>query len=146
MKTENIRKAQSGTEFIAYVAITMFALTVLTAAISAQQQQVQQVEGSQQAEEAVALMKENLHLAVTNQEGYERTFQLPRDINNNQYNLTITPGEHNGFIAVDWGRTEEHILIGQTKFNPDSDIKFNSRDGTEITVKHTETGVEVEQN
>lgn len=146
MKNQNISKAQSGAEFIAYISITMFALTVLTAAISAQQQQVQQVEGSQQAEDAVALMKENLHLAVINQEGYERTFQLPRDINNNQYNLTITPGGQNGFIAVDWGHTEEHLLIDQTKFNPESDIKFRSQQGTEITIKHTEAGVEVEQD
>lgn len=147
MKNKNKdRKAQSGAEFIAYVSVTMFALTMLTAAISAQQEQVHRLEGSKQAQDSLHLMEENLHLATINNEGYQRTFKLPRDINNEQYNLTITPGDHNGYIAVAWGPTEEQIAIEPTKYNPSSDIKLNSQNGREITLKHTDTGVEIEQN
>ena len=138
-------KAQSGAEFIAYVSITMFALTILTAAISAQQEQVHNLEGAQQATNTLEMMQENIHTAVTHGEGYQREFNIPRTINNNPYNITLTPGEHNGYIAAEWGRTEQQITIKQTKYNPSQDHKFKSTEGTEIEIKHTETGVEVEQ-
>lgn len=130
----NSRTGQSGLEFLVTMALALLLFTATYSVFIEKKQLADQNQRQQDAEEIADKTAFNLDLALTEGNGYSRSFELPQDIDGEDYNVTIG---------------EEIVLVEYLETSTLATTAVNSIDGTvkpgENTVKNLEGTINVSQ-
>src|SRR3989344_1609365 len=89
MKTGKRNKAQFAIEFIVLISFMFIIFLGFTAVITSKILESRENNRQQTAEDIAALAKNEIDLARSVSDGYNRTFNLPAAIEGNSYNISI---------------------------------------------------------
>ena len=92
MKSGKRNKAQFAIEFIVLIAFMFVIFLGFTAVITSKILDAKEGERQQTAEDIATLAKNEIELARSVSDGYNRTFSLPVAIEGNSYNISIIGG------------------------------------------------------
>ena len=92
MKAGKRNKAQFAIEFIVLIAFMFVIFLGFTAVITSKILDEKEIKRQQTAEDIATLAKNEIDLARSVSDGYNRTFDLPASIEGNSYNISIIGG------------------------------------------------------
>ena len=118
-------KGQVSIEFFVYFTISLLILAVLFTAVADRQVEAFEFRERSLASNIGSSYSYELEQAEIAGNGYERDFELPREIFGSSYNVSV----NEGFVVVAW---EEKDLVQSariTSLNDTGDVKIESSDG-----------------
>ena len=118
-------KGQVSIEFFVYFTISLLILAVLFTAVADRQVEAFEFRERSLASNIGSSYGYELEQAEIAGNGYERDFELPREVFGSSYNVTV----NEGFVVVAW---EEKDLVQSariTSLNDTGDVKIESSDG-----------------
>ncbi len=118
-------KGQVSIEFFVYFTISLLILAVLFTAVADRQVEAFEFRERSLASNIGSSYGYELEQAEIAGKGYERKFELPREIFGSSYNVTV----NEGFVVVAW---EEKDLVQSARISSigdQEDVKIESSDG-----------------
>ncbi|MDY6777286.1 MAG: hypothetical protein SVU32_01350 [Candidatus Nanohaloarchaea archaeon] len=110
------RKGQTAIEFLATVIMLLLVFTAVYGTVVKRQVQMVERQVQMQAQSLAERVAYELDLALTEGEGYRRTFRLQNQIGNYDYRINVT----NGTVIVTWG--EETVFATTAATNVSGNI------------------------
>lgn len=118
-------KGQSSIEFFIYFTISMTILAVLFTTVADRQVEAFEFRENSLASNIGSSYGFELEQAELAGEGYERDFQLPREVLGSSYNVSVDQG----FVVVEW---DENDLVQSSRISSvdsQEDVKIESNEG-----------------
>lgn len=101
------KKAQFAIEFVILITFMFIIFLGFFAVIGYKTSEVEESEKQQKAENIAALAENEIKLAKSSNDGYQRTFKLRKKIDGNNYNMTIIDNRE---LVVDY-LDHQHVLF-----------------------------------
>ena len=118
-------KGQVSIEFFVYFTISLLILAVLFSAVADKQVEAFEFRENSLASNIGSSYAYELEQAENYGSGYEREFELPREIFGTPYNVTVD----SGFVIVTW-KTDDIVLSSRiTNISSQDDVKIRSNNG-----------------
>ncbi len=118
-------KGQVSIEFFTYFTISLLILAVLFSAVADKQVEAFDFRENSLASNIGSSYAYELEQAENYGSGYEREFELPREIFGSPYNVTVD----SGFVIVSW-KTDDIVLSSRiTNISSQDDVKIRSNNG-----------------
>ncbi len=124
-------KGQSSIEFFIYFTISMTILAVLFTTVADRQVEAFEFRENSLASNIGSSYGFELEQAELAGEGYERDFQLPREVLGSSYNVSVDQG----FVVVEWGENDLVQSSRISSVDSQEDVKIESNEGP-FTVKN----------
>jgi len=124
-------KGQSSIEFFIYFTISMTILAVLFTTVADRQVEAFEFRENSLASNIGSSYGFELEQAELAGEGYERDFQLPREVLGSNYNVSVDQG----FVIVEWGENDLVQSSRISSVDSQEDVKIESNEGP-FTVKN----------
>lgn len=118
-------KGQISIEFFIYFTISLLVLAVLFTAVADKQVEAFEFRESSLASNIGTSYLFELEQAENYGNGYERDFELPREMFGSSYNVTVD----NGFVIISWKDKNLVQSSNIASVDDEEDVKIFSRDG-----------------
>ena len=118
-------KGQTSLEFFVYFTISITILAVLFTAVADRQVEAFEFRERSLASNIGSSYGYEIEQAEIAGKGYERDFELPREIFGSEYNVSVDEG----FVVIEWDEKDLVQSARISSLNDTEDVKIESSDG-----------------